>query len=462
MRINPRVLYTFLSAAIILVGTFVAIQYARGKFRITRRGFLPQTGLLQANSFPTGAEVYINDRLVSATDDTLYLEPGTYQVRITKEGYKPWQKEVTVNEELVTQTNAVLFPQVPSLTPLTFTGVDNILPAPDGQRLVYYTASASAETKNGLYVLNLNNSLLSLQRDAKQISDDPSSIILNLANLIWSPDSSQLMMLAENRQVLLNIDTKQDLPTLPDISFQQKTILSQWEEEMYIRERQFLREFPTEVIEMATQSAKNVYLSPDKKRLLYTATEPVTLADELIPPVPASNSQPETRNLVPGGIYVYDREEDRNFQVGEESMFLSGDIDVAILNDDAPTPASFSAKQLLADDLHQAQPNSLEASPSAFSRLQATTSAQLARNFTNYHTSLYSPTFQWFPDSKHLLYTTDNEIHIMEYDGTNNTTVYAGPFAYNFVYPWPDGSRLLILTSFSPNTPLNLYAVELK
>lgn len=448
-NINPRVLYTFLSALVILLGTLVAIQYAKGNFRVTKQGVIANTGLLSANSFPPGGELYIDDKLVSATDDTVYLEPGSYWVKIEKEGYLPWQKQLELKSELVTQTNATLFPQVPSLVPLTFSGVENVQPSPDGQKLLYFTASASAETKRGLYVLELTDNPLSLQRGARQISNNPNSINLATANIIWSPDSSQVMALAMQKETLLATDRQQDLAAATDISFQRHTMLSEWEEEMYIRERQFLGKFPPEVIEVATQSAKNVYLSPDKQRLLYTATASATLPDNLVPPPPATNTQPEFRTLVPGAIYVYDREEDKNFQVGQET----GQVVPSELH---------SEKALLATDLHQKEPLSLVASPSAFTRLQATSSAQLAARFRTYHSSLYAPTLQWFPDSKHLVYTTTNQVHIMEYDGTNDTVIYSGPFVNDFVYPWPDGSKLVILTRFSPETPLNLYAVELK
>ena len=216
---------------------------------------------------------------------------------------------------------------------------------------------------------------------------------------------------------------------------------------MYIRERQFLREFPLEVITIATQSAKNVYFSPDKNRLLYTytGTQPVTLPLGLTPPVPAANTEPEERTLKPGNTYIYDLEEDKNFNVGQP-----------------PTVATNVDKLLLATDLSDRRAKTLEGSPSAFTRLQATASAQTARIFNTYHTSLYANTFQWFPDSNHLLYTDQNRIQITGYDRTNDTTVYSGPYVNNFVYPWPDGSKLLILTSFSPETPPNLYAIELK
>lgn len=89
---NLRILYTVLSAIFILIGTVLAISYAKGNFRLTQDGFVKETGLLSANSYPTGAQVLIDDKLITATDDTIYLEPGSYQVKIVKDGYVPWEK----------------------------------------------------------------------------------------------------------------------------------------------------------------------------------------------------------------------------------------------------------------------------------------------------------------------------------------------------------------------------------
>lgn len=69
----------------------------------------------------------------------------------------------------------------------------------------------------------------------------------------------------------------------------------------------------------------------------------------------------------------------------------------------------------------------------------------------------------WFPDSSHLVYEHDQKVEIMEYDGGNKTVVYAGPFVEHSVFPWPDGSKIVILTNLgnSSTTP-NLYTVLLK
>ncbi len=442
--------YTLLSVAIIAGGSYLAIMYAQGNYRFTRSGILVESGLLSANSFPTGAQVIVDGELTTATNDTIYLEPGVYSVEFKKDGYSPWKKELVIEKELVTQTNARLFPVAPSLTPLTFTGVENILPSPDGRKLVYYTASASAETRNGLYVLDLNDSINPFQKTSRQIAVDVPLYELNNADFIWSPDSSQLMILSRLKQVIVDANQMNNLLSLPDISFRRSEILSEWEEEMYLRERQYLAEFPEEVIEIATQSAKNVYMAPDKKKLLYTATSSATLAPELVPPLPSTNTQPESRTIEPGNIYVYDSEEDKNFLIASDLMILE-EAEINQVN-----------KGLLADDLYQKIPRTLKASPSAFARLQDQTVANTALRFNTYHSSLAVNTLQWFADSNYLLFIKDDRVQIVSYDGTNNTTLYSGPFAENFIYPWPDGSRVVILTAFSPDTPQNLYSIELK
>lgn len=457
--LGSRVVYTLLSIVIIALGSYFAIQYARGSWRVANNRIVANTGLLNANSFPTGAQVFIDDKLITATDDTIYLEPDVYQIKIVKEGYSPWYKTLTIQSELVTQSNTLLFPAAPSITPLTFTGIDNINPSPDGQKILFFTNQASSKLKNGFYVLDLNSNFLSLQSGPKQITDDVEGLDLLNAKVIWSPDSTEVIILTENKEFLVSADKKVNLSEQKDITFQKKDILAQWEENIYLRERQYLAKFPKEILELTKTAAKNVYLSPDKKRLLYTATAAATLAEDIVPPVPSTNTQEEARMLEPGAIYVYDREEDKNFKVAT----------VAALPDLLNLTATASAtnnpnteKFILADDLEQTVAKSLEASPTAFYRLQRSDNLSTALSFTNYYTAAQSNTMQWFPDSKHLLFVEEGKIKIMEYDGYNKTTVYSGPFSNDFVYPWPDGSKLIIRTSFSPDSPDNLYVIDLK
>jgi len=389
-KVNSRVLSTFLAGGLILLGSVLAIQYAQGKYRFTQQGLSRETGLLAANSFPPGAQIYIDGDLTSATDDTLYLKPGEYLIELKKDGYSPWQKKLRIQKELVTQTNAQLFPIAPSLTPLTFTGVENLSISPDGQKILYYTASASAQSNNGLFVTTLNDSIIPF-RSSSQIAIDQANIDLKSAQFIWSPDGSLVIMITPDKEYLLDLSKKNDLASLPDVSSQKANLLTAWDEELILKNEQFLDKFPDEVIELASASATNIYFSPDRKRLLYTATADLILKDDLLPPVPAANNQPENRAIKAENTYIYDREEDKNFLLG------------------------------------------------------STTTG-----------------YQWFSDSKHVIYQNNGAIRIKSYDGSNDTLIYSGPFSPDFLFPSPDGRRLLILTSFSSDSPPNLYALELK
>ncbi len=446
IKVNKRRLFAILSAIFLIGGTWLAIQYAQGKIRIGTDGIVQGTGLLSATSDPKSAQIYINDRLVGATDETIYLQPDTYEVKIEREGYHGWKKTLKIEPEFVSAANARLFPIATTLSPLTFTGTARLTPSPDGQKLAYYVASQSAQIKNGWYVLDLSGGLpFYSTKTPRQILVENPAFQTENAHLIWSPDSTEIMFITSRKDVVVPLNATSSIESLPDNSLLRGQTLALWEEEMYLRERQYMAEFPEEVIAIATRSAKNVYFSPDKKMLLYTATASAVLPDNLVPPLPAASNQQQSRELSPNTVYVYDRHEDRNFALGEDTQ------------PDAPS------KFLLATDLDHPTAKTLVSSPSAFRKLQAaTTSAQLAAMFNRYHSPLYTNTFQWFPDSRHLMDARDGAISIKEYDNTNEIVLYSGPFSNEFFYPWPDGSKIMVTASFNVNSPSNLYAIDLR
>ncbi len=452
-KINFSLLYFLLSIFIVLTGTYLAIQYAKGDLRPTDQGFATESGMLSANSFPPGAKVLIDGKPMGATDDTFYLVPGEYDIEIVDErrGFFPWKKTVTIQKGLVTQTNARLFKSVPSLTPLTFNGTENLTISPNGQKIVYFTASASAE-KNGLYLVELeSNNFNFFKNEAKQLTLQAPD--LTNADYIWSPDSSELLLITQEKQSLIDLNKKNKWNELQDLtSFEMKQLLSLWEEEMYQRERQFLANFPDEIIEIATSSAFNVYLSPDKEKMLYQVNTEITLPENLILNIIPSNTQPEQRNLKPGKYYIYDRMDDKNYELSINNLPVNPEIQ---------DKTNFY-KHLLATDLDQEIPMSFEASPAAFTKLQKDNLNETALNFNIYHSSLFLNTLQWFPDSRHLMYIEDNNIYLIEYDNTNRNKIPTWSFYENFIYPWPDGSKIIIISTPSEELPKNLYSVDLK
>jgi len=427
---NKRVLITIGVAVFLVLGTLGGIRFAKGYRLNLKKKQVTPTGLLVANSFPKGAQVFINDKLTTATDDTLNLPPGEYKIKIEKDGYIPWEKTLMLEKELVTQTNARLFPAVPDLKALTFTGAINPTSSPDGQKIAFAVNSASVKTKNGLWVLDMSTSGISFSQGARQIAQNSAFYDFSKADIFWSPDSKEILIKTEEDAVLLSSDTMNKTGDLRDVSAQLPLIISEWEDELGLKRERQWKKLPDEMVKIASESARHVYFSPDEEKMLYTATGDVKIPKELIPPLPATNTQPEERDLKPERVYVYDLKEDKNFFI-EDAEKIAQDIE-------------------LIDEVNE----------------EASASAQIIQRL-NIMQRQYSPLsvekVQWYPTSQHLIYTNDDKIEIFEYDNTNHATVYAGPFRDDFVYPWPDGSNLVILTSLSESSgSANLYGIDLK
>ncbi|MBU1499337.1 PEGA domain-containing protein [Patescibacteria group bacterium] len=400
MRRTPRLLIAIIFFIALIAGITFAIKYAKGYRPSLKNRALEGTGLLAANSYPKGAAVFINDKLTTATDDTLNLPPGEYLVKIAKDGYISWEKTLKLEPELVTQTNTRLFPSVPDLKPLTFSGATNPLPSPDGEKIVFSVNNATTDTKNGLYVLDLLDRPFSLNSDPRQISRTSAKYDLAKAQLVWSPDSGQILATLDQGEtseinLLLSPAGFTDIADFKDVTARLPVIFKEWQDLKTKKFHEQLKTLPEPMQLIATASAKMVAFSPDEKKMLYSATASAQLAENLIPPLPATSTQKETRAIEPKNYYIYDLEEDKNFLISP-------------FNQDAP--------------------------------------------------------IIWYPDSNHVIMVEGAKIIIAEYDATNRHTVYAGPFAQNFIFPWPNGSRLIILASLNggSNLPPNLYSINLK
>jgi len=464
-----RTLTFFATIAFVLLGTYLVIRYAKGD-RLGKAGIVNGTGLLAANSFPTSAEVYLNGKLSTATDNTLNLEPGDYLVEVKKDGYHAWSKNLKIEAQLVTSTNAQLFPTSPSLEPLTYIGATQITPSPQGEKLAYVVASASASTKNGLYVQDLTNSPISFNKNARQIAVTSAEYDYTQASFIFSPNSSEILVsFDDDTHLLLSSTQFNDPKYLKDVTYKLTTLLSDWELELARTELVRLNTLPEYFQALATDSASltNLYFSPDGKKLLYQSLSDLEIPTNLIPALLASNSQLESRSLKAGAWYVYDLKEDKNFLVAEGTR-------------PSPSPTSTpkstkNTKTLLPPTTYHLPPTKLTlltslspipaettSSSSAYKRLQTSNIKDTFKLFNAQYSPIFVNGIQWYPDSSHLIINTDKTIEVMEYDSTNRVTLYAGPFDSSIVYPWPDGSKIITKIQFSPDTLPNLYTIKLK
>lgn len=402
--VNKRIWLSLLTFAVIAGASVVTILYARGYKLNPESGFV-KTGLLVVGSQPDGAVVYLDGHLTSATNTTIsYLLPRSYHVRITKEGYLPWEKTVEVKPELVTKIEAILWPTSPELKPLTFTGVRNPALSPDGQKLAY---TIPIGLKAGVWVMDLSDRPFLLSRDPRQLAADSPTTPVSKATLRWSPDSRQVLAQVidegepQTRTYLL--DSERAGQALLDVTPTIYATLAQWTQEIKQKEEArlsrledvVLQKFVTHrLISQSTPSASGT-------RYRFDSTASPTAKLPIIPPHSYRIiwSPNETRAL----------------------LFPEG------------------SKQPLVYDIKLGKTAAL---PEALA-------------------------YAWYPeqpDSRHIVLVKEKGISIVEFDGANETQVYTGQFDNSYVFPWPTGGRLVILTSYNAGAGelSNLYSVNLR
>lgn len=378
-----------------LIISFIARGY---KINLKQGTILTATGILSATSEPKGASVYLDEKLVTATDNTLNLSPNTYTVKIVKDGYLPWQKTIQIKKETVYQTNTQLFRSVPDLKPITYTGAINPIVSPDNTKIVYAVASASASVDNGLYLMELTNSfsLNFTKNTAKQLSQ-------NLANINWadftfefSPNSRQVLATNSLKNVayLISLDTAINPKNLYDVTPTLNTIKTDWQDQLSQQMNSKLAKVPT-VLQglISTASAQDLQFSASEEKILFLAQKDGNLETNLITPPPSQSTQKQSRDIKAGNYYVYDLKDDTSFLIGSKN------------------------------DIH---------------------------NLT------------WLDSSDNIVFTNLQTIKVADYDGTNQQTLFAGNFNSNTVFPMPGGSKITTITSPYSGAPENLYTISIK
>lgn len=103
---NRRILF-WLAAIVFIGATWVAIRYAQGYAYDFETNTFRRTGAV-AVTVNVGATLSVNDRVIGGTSfignrtGSDGLVPGTYDVRLTRDGYSSWRKSVLIEEGKLT------------------------------------------------------------------------------------------------------------------------------------------------------------------------------------------------------------------------------------------------------------------------------------------------------------------------------------------------------------------------
>lgn len=371
---NKRLILTIVTLVIFMVSAAVAIFFAKG-YSISKEKKIVGSGILTITSEPDAASVYLDGHLVTATNANIAsLSPKDYAVKVSKEGFIPWERQVTVKEGLVTDIKITLFPAIPTIYPLTFIGVANPVLSADGSKLAYIVPSSAAK-KAGIWVWTMSrNQPIAFARSAEphQIASSiASSIDFSKASLSWSPDSKQVLVSLAKNFYLLDSDNLNNTPQ--DVTPTITATRTSWAIDEKTKEEARRSTIKNLSFRKIASDSAQVFWSPDETKIM-------------VPSIKAGS------NFENDSFRIYDLETNKEYDI-------------------APAKAHL-----------------------------------------------------WLPDSRHIILVEDNAISIVDFDGTNKAVIYAGTFADNFVVPWPDSSRMVIINSIPTPTASqpNLYSINLR
>ncbi|MBI3379845.1 PEGA domain-containing protein [Candidatus Gottesmanbacteria bacterium] len=405
-----KILYSVVVISLIISLATLIIAYGRGYRLNPLEKSINSTGILSASSNPDAASVWIDNKLKSATNGSISLEPGWYNLRISKEGYQQWEKRIRIQGEVVNRIDALLIANNPSLRALTVTGVSSPSLSPSGGRVAYIlpkeeaTTGASVKPKVGVWLFELRNGPLGGIGDPKAIYQPLEKIDWPNTRILWSPDEKNIILVTQAKvgkvdKTILVVEISLDSPNSPAINVTSTfdDILSQWKEEKDQKLSVSLAPLPMELSSFLKNNTSDIEFSADNSKILYLATASATLSVVLSPPVIGTNSTDEARIIDPRQYYVYDLKEDKNFKIADQKSLK-----------DASKPF-------------------------------------------------------WYTDSKRIIMIENISITIIDYDGTNKRTIYSGPFEDNIVYPWSSQGKLVILTNLNkPKALPDLYEVDIR
>ena len=264
---------TVLTIILMIVITTAIFLYTNG-YRLeqqkNKRFDLTRTGMVGAKSIPEGASVYLDGILITATNDSIPgIEPGSKNIKIVKRGFVPWEKNIEIYEELVTDITAVLITQSPRIEPLTNTGAFNPSISPSLTKLAYFSKE---ETDPGVSIVSLtggffNNNPNIILKDTRAIKYSEG------LSIVWSYDETQLLVETKNDTwYLVDLQTNNAHTTnIPD------TIKEQWRQDFLKKRDDFITKAKVSDTIKELAKSKQVVWAPDEKKFLNVEETPTDI-----------------------------------------------------------------------------------------------------------------------------------------------------------------------------------------
>lgn len=190
--------YVLVAIAIVLA-TVILIFQANGYG--VKEGKVIQSGLIFVHTRPAAADVSLNGQSRGTTDARLTLEAGSYAIRLTRTGYRDWQRAITVEGGSVEHFDYPMM--IPTqLTPVRLTNYQSAPPemtqSPDRRwMLVQQNQAANQPVSYDMYDLKDPKKVAAAKTTISlpaSVFSLPITVPQNIETIEWSNDNDHALL----------------------------------------------------------------------------------------------------------------------------------------------------------------------------------------------------------------------------------------------------------------------------
>lgn len=153
--LHRRLIYVFF-IIIFLVTAPLIILYTMGYRYNFTKGRVQKTGIIRITSVPRGADIYLNGVKYETGQTPARIEkllPGDYEIKLAKDGYYDWQKKLPVYENGTTFAEKIILWKKSTSAEISTTTVSSWLISPDGNII------AAADDLGAVNLLDINSGI---------------------------------------------------------------------------------------------------------------------------------------------------------------------------------------------------------------------------------------------------------------------------------------------------------------
>ncbi len=153
MVVKKRVIWYLFSFILLLSISIITLLISRGYYFDFIDNTFKKYGSIYVKSIPRNSHIYLNDiEKKKKTPFNVPMPPGSYLLKISKEGYHPFVKNVVIREGFVTREDYIfLIKEKKEGTQITQGGIKDYLVSHQGNKLIYL------DLENNIWLVNLQN-----------------------------------------------------------------------------------------------------------------------------------------------------------------------------------------------------------------------------------------------------------------------------------------------------------------